>query len=90
MDSCISRTDHHNPLDIQITYTKLKYGITDLYRNGQFVSFYILNVSDYSSQIRESWLSTFPVVVKNEHFLKVKVKCYSKRMIPIEKYIDFT
>lgn len=27
---------------------------------------------------------------KKEHFLKVKVKCYSKKMIPIEKYIDIT
>lgn len=33
----------------------------------------------------------FQLQLKNEHFLKVKVKCYSKRrMIPIKKYIDFT
>lgn len=34
------RTDHHNPLDIQITYIKLKHGITDLYKKGQSVSFH--------------------------------------------------
>lgn len=53
---CISRTDHHNPLDIQITYTKLKHSITDLYKKGQFVSFYIFlkPASDYSSQVQES------------------------------------
>lgn len=32
MDNYISRTDHHNPLDSQVTNTKLKYGMTDLHK----------------------------------------------------------
>lgn len=42
------------------------------------------------TSIRVLTFQPFQLQLKNEHFLKVKVKCYSKRMIPIEKYIDFT
>lgn len=53
---CISRTDHHNPLDIQITYTKPKHSITDLYKKRTicFLLHFLKPASDYSSQVQES------------------------------------
>lgn len=61
-------------------------------KKGQFVSFYTLNnlLQITLHKYKSPGFSTFPVAVQNVHFLKVKVKCYSKkRMFPIEKYIYF-
>lgn len=61
-------------------------------KKGQLVSFYTLNnlLQITLHKYKSPDFSTFPVAVQNGHFLKVKVKCYSKkRMFPIEKYIYF-
>lgn len=88
---CISRTDHHNPLDIQITYTKLKHGVTDLYKKGQLFLSTLFKTCFWLqfTNTRVLTFQPFQLQLKNEHFLKVKVKCYSKKMIPIEKLHRF-
>ena len=58
-----------------------------------WVFFYTLKICFrlQSTNTRVLTFQRFQLQLKNEHFLKVKVKCYSKRrMIPIEKYIYFT
>lgn len=87
MDNYISRTDHHNPLDSQIISTKLKYGMTDLHKRTVcfFSYFNLLQITVHKH--KGSDCSAFKIAVKNEYFVKVKVKGYSERMLAIEKYM---
>lgn len=61
----IIRTDHHNPLDSQITSTKLKYGMTDLHKRTVcfFSYFNLLQITVHKH--KGSDCSAFKTAVKN-------------------------
>lgn len=83
----------YNPLDIQITYTSQNMVSQTFTKRTIWVFFTTLKICFrvQSQNTRVLTFQPFQLQLKNEHFLKVKVKCYSKkRMIPIEKYIYFT
>lgn len=90
----VSRTDHHNPLIFKLL-TQSQNMVSQTFTKKDNLGFFLHFKNLLQSTVhkyKSPDFSTFPVAVKKmEYFLKVKVKCYSKkRMIPIEKYIYFT
>lgn len=80
MDSCIWTTDQLQPFGYS-NYTKLKHGITDLYKIKEHFFLYLKKIC-FRLQFTNTWVlpfRPFKLQLKYEHFLKVKVKCYNKR-----------
>lgn len=75
-----SRTDQYNPLDIQNYLHKAKTWYHRPLQRTIWVFFYTLKIlfRVQSTNTRNLTFQPFQLQLKNEHFLKVKVKCYSK------------